>query len=314
MQDQKDNMRSRSELENARRNELRNDRRMSRGYRSRHIAIMPVALLVSSIGMTLAAAPVFGQGKLTVARELVEQISKKFTKEVAEEGADRLATRVQPLLAKLGTEGSDAISRVGPRAVTLMEEAGEESVVVARMLARHGDDAIWAVQNPARRSLIASLGDEAGESLMRHGTIAEKVLAQSGKSSVAALNRVSAQGGRRLAILADDPSTRSLATNADVLAIIGKYGDRAMDFVWRNKLALLTGTTLAAFIANPEPFLDGAIQLTEVAGKEIAKPLAEEIGKRTEWTIVMLAAVAVAGLLIWIKWPSRRSHVEPSKT
>ena len=314
MQDQQDNMRSRNELKNARRNDRRNDRRMSRGYRSRHIAIMPVALLVSLIGMTLAAAPVFGQGKLTVARELVEQISKKFTKEVAEEGADRLATRVQPLLAKLGTEGSDAISRVGPRAVTLMEEAGEESVVVARMLARHGDDAIWAVQNPARRSLIASLGDEAGESLMRHGTIAEKVLAQSGKSSVAALNRVSAQGGRRLAILADDPSTRSLATNADVLAIIGKYGDRAMDFVWRNKLALLTGTTLAAFIANPEPFLDGAIQLTEVAGKEIAKPLAEEIGKRTEWTMVMLAAVAVAGLLIWIKWPSRRTHVEPSKT
>ncbi|MBM3963509.1 MAG: hypothetical protein FJ308_00345 [Planctomycetes bacterium] len=274
---------------------------------------IPAAILAAWIGITVSIETAYGQGKITVARELVEQISKKFTKEVAEEGADRLATRLQPLLAKFGTEGSEAITRVGPRAVTLLEEAGEESVVVARMLARHGDDALWAVQNPARRSLIANLGDDAGVSLMRHGTIAENVLAQSGKPSVAALNRLSAQGGRRLAILAEDPSTRSLATNTDVLAIIGKYGDRAMDFVWRNKLALLTGTTLAAFVANPEPFLDGAIQVAEVASTQIAKPIAEEIGKRTEWTWVLIAATAVAGFLVWLKWPKDRTPVAPSK-
>ena len=315
MQDQQNNMHRRSGH--------RSNHQTSRSIGDRPIAVMPVAILPVAIlpvaiitvwmGISISAAPVYGQGKLSVARELVEQISKKFTKEVAEEGADRLATRVQPLLAKLGTEGSEAITRVGPRAVTLMEEAGEESVVVARMLARHGDDAIWAVQNPARRSLIANLGDDAGVSLMRHGTIAEKVLAQSGKPSVAALNQLTAQGGRRLAILAEDPSTRSLATNTDVLAILGKYGDRAMDFVWRNKLALLTGTTLAAFVANPEPFLDGAIQVAEVASSQIAKPIAEEIGKRTEWTWVLITAVAIAGVLVWLKWPKRRNPVKTSK-
>jgi|GEM_PF-732017 len=293
-----------------------NHRKCHRQYRSlgsQQMRSIPAAILAAWIGITVSIETAYGQGKITVARELVEQISKKFTKEVAEEGADRLATRLQPLLAKFGTEGSEAITRVGPRAVTLLEEAGEESVVVARMLARHGDDALWAVQNPARRSLIANLGDDAGVSLMRHGTIAENVLAQSGKPSVAALNRLSAQGGRRLAILAEDPSTRSLATNTDVLAIIGKYGDRAMDFVWRNKLALLTGTTLAAFVANPEPFLDGAIQVAEVASTQIAKPIAEEIGKRTEWTWVLIAATAVAGFLVWLKWPKDRTPVAPSK-
>ena len=90
------------------------------------VAIIPVAIITAWMGISISAAPVYGQGKLSVARELVEQISKKFTKEVAEEGADRLATRVQPLLAKLGTEGSEAITRVGPRAVTLMEEARAE--------------------------------------------------------------------------------------------------------------------------------------------------------------------------------------------
>lgn len=305
MQDQQSDLCRRSNHPNCHR------RRRSLG--SLQMRIMPAAILAAWMGITVSMETAYGQGKITVARELVEQISKKFTKEVAEEGADRLATRVQPLLAKLGTEGSEAITRVGPRAVTLLEEAGEESVVVARMLARHGDDALWAVQNPARRSLIANLGDDAGVSLMRHGTIAEKVLAQSGKPSVAALNQLSAQGGRRLAILAEDPSTRSLATNSDVLAIIGKYGDRAMDFVWRNKLALLTGTTLAAFIANPEPFLDGAIQVAEVASTQIAKPIAEEIGKRTEWTWVLIAATAVAGFLVWLKWPKGRTPIATSK-
>lgn len=255
-------------------------------------------------------ASALGQGKVGLARELVEQLSRTFAKEVADEGAEKLTSRVTSVLAKVGDEGSEAISKVGPRAVRLIEEAGEDSVKTAKLLAKYGDEAVWAVDDPARRALITKFGDDAGEALVRHGSIAEKVLVQTGEPAVAALKSLSAQNGRRLAMLSEDTATQGLAKNPDLLAVVGKFGDRGMDFIWRNKGALAAGTALAVFVANPEPFLDGTMDLAEIAASQVAKPLVEQIGLRTQWTPVLMTIAAIVGLLVWYKWP--RSHVQRS--
>jgi hypothetical protein len=246
------------------------------------------------------------QGKVGLARELVEQLSRTFAKEVADEGAEKLTRRVTSVLAKVGDEGSEAISKVGPRAVRLIEEAGEDSVKTARLLAKYGDEAVWAVDDPARRALITKFGDDAGEALVRHGSIAEKVLVQTGEPAVAAFKSLSAQNGRRLAMLSEETATQSLAKSPDLLAVVGKYGDRGMDFIWRNKGALAAGTALAVFVANPEPFLDGTMDLAEIAASQVAKPLVEQIGLRTQWTPVLITIAAILGLLVWYKWPRSR--------
>lgn len=246
------------------------------------------------------------QGKVGLARELVEQLSRTFAKEVADEGAEKLTSRVTSVLAKVGDEGSEAISKVGPRAVRLIEEAGEDSVKTAKLLAKYGDDAVWAVDDPARRALITKFGDDAGEVLVRHGSIAEKVLVQTGEPAVAALKNLSAQNGRRLAMLSEETATQGLAKNPDLLAVVGKFGDRGMDFIWRNKGALAAGTALAVFVANPEPFLEGTMDLAEIAASQVAKPLVEQIGLRTQWTPVLVTIAAIIGLLVWFKWPRSR--------
>ncbi|MFM8402757.1 MAG: hypothetical protein ACKOAH_33435, partial [Pirellula sp.] len=68
----------------------------------------------------------------------------------------------------------------------------------------------------------------------------------------------------------------------DLLGVVGRYGDRAMDFIWRNKLTLAGGTALAAFVANPEPFLDGTRELVEKSvdslASNVGKPIAEQMG------------------------------------
>ena len=43
----------------------------------------------------------------------------------------------------------------------------------------------------------------------------------------------------------------------EVLGVIAKHGDGAADFLWRNKGTLAGGAALTAFLADPEPFLDG---------------------------------------------------------
>jgi hypothetical protein len=90
----------------------------------------------------------------------------------------------------------------------------------------------------------------------------------------------------------------------EVLAIIEKYGDKAMQFIWNHKGALAVAATLTAFLAEPEPFINGVKDITQA----VAKPLAEvpaiaaregtaEVARNTNWTIVFLAIIAALTLL-----------------
>src|SRR5947208_3262448 len=69
------------------------------------------------------------------------------------------------------------------------------------------------------------------------------------------------RGARRRAILAEDHTLATLGRTGDVLAVVGRHGDRALDFVWRHKGALAVGAVLAEFLADPAPFLDGTRRL-----------------------------------------------------
>jgi hypothetical protein len=158
--------------------------------------------------------------------------------------------------------------------------------------------------------MVREFGEEAGEALIKHGSVAEKLITQAGSPAVGAMKQLSGQSVRRMAMLADEPATATLAKNTDLLGVVGRYGDRAMDFVWRNKLTLAGGTALAAFVANPEPFLDGTRQLVENTVESVAsnvgKPIAEQLGDAKQWTWRILAISAM--LLLFWAWKTRGSN------
>jgi hypothetical protein len=65
-------------------------------------------------------------------------------------------------------------------------------------------------------------------------------------------------------------------------------------------------------LADPKPFIEGTKDLVEIVGETAVQPLAEapkelatEAAKRTNWTVVGLAAIVVTGLLLgarmWLK-------------
>ena len=61
----------------------------------------------------------------------------------------------------------------------------------------------------------------------------------------------------------------------ELLAVIERHGDRAMDFVWRHKGALTISTLLATFLAEPEVFLGGGRELMSEAAQELTQPQVE---------------------------------------
>ncbi len=263
-------------------------------------------MIILTVG--LAATPVQAGVSSKVVKEAIEWMSRKFGKEVAEEGVERLSTRVTRLAAKHGDDlVSQAFRKVGPRAGKIATEAGGQADVALRLLARHGDDALAVASKASARQLVGQFGDDAATALVRHGSVGESVVGQFAEQGAKAMAQVTAQNGRRLAMLAQDG-----ALSPPLLDVVAKYGDRACQFIWANKGSLLVGATLATFVANPEPYLDGTVHLTEVVAErviapvlsEVAAPLAElpmavavEAARGVNWTVLGCLSLALGTIM-----------------
>lgn len=237
-------------------------------------------------------------------RETAEFVMKKFGKEVAGETVETMTKKTSGLVLKYGDEAVDAVKAGGPRIFRYIEEAGSNGELVVKLMAKRGDDAVWVVQKKNRLALFARYGDDAAEAMIKHKEIVEPVIESFGKPAAAALNNVSAQNARRLAIMSGDGELARIGRSDELLGVIGKYGDAAMNFIWKNKGALATATVLAAFLADPEPFING--------GKDLAGVLAEKVGepiiRNTNWTLVIIVFGTLALLYVGLPrlWRARR--------
>jgi len=246
---------------------------------------------------------------------------RKFGKEVAHEGMDTLARKIETLAIKHGDEAFLAVRKIGPRTFRLVEEAGEHGLQSVKLMAKYGDEALWVVAKPNRMAIFLKFGDNAAEAMMRHGEIAEPLLHSIGKPSAGAHKAVSSQNGRRLAILAQDGQLATIGRTPELLDAIARYGDRAMDFVWRHKGALTVTAALTAFLANPEPFLDGAADVTKIVAENTVKPIADvpgqvasEAAKQTNWTVAVVSALCVIGMLAALRtWLKHRNGLAKVK-
>jgi hypothetical protein len=262
--------------------------------------------LITSLAMSL---PARAGVSTAVIRELTEFVSKKFGKEVAEEGSEVVSRGIERAVAAGGDDAVKAIRTLGPRAIQLIDSAGDEAVQASRLLAQFGDEAVWVVGNASRRTLAAKLGDEAAEAMIKHGAAAEKVLELGGKAAANAAKNLSTREGRQLAMLAGDEATSKLVSNEALMNTVAKFGDKGMEFVWKNKGVLTAATVLAVFVADPEPFIEGTKSLAEVAAQTAVEPIAKGIAGNTNWTltIVLLAGCLACYLLIkqWILKPRK---------
>jgi len=219
-------------------------------------------------------------------QETTEYLTKKFGREVAEEGAERLAGRLTTAVARHGDELVSAVRKVGPKAIGLVDEAGENAPTVIRLLNRYGDDAARVLSRPKGLALVSRFGDDAASVMVRHQGVAEPVLERLGQPAIQALGAVGPQNGRRLAMMAGDLAAGDRAP--ELLGVIARHGDRAMDFVWKHKAVLAGGAALAAFLSNPEPYLDGTADIAR-AGIEGVSQIADTVAENAVKPAVIAA-------------------------
>jgi hypothetical protein len=163
------------------------------------------------------------------------------------------------------------------------------------------------VKDPDRLSLFAKHGDEAAEAMIKHKEIAQPLIRSFDAPAAKALNALDGRNARRLAIMADEGELARIGRTEQLLGVISRFGDRGMDFVWRNKGALAVAAALTAFLAEPAPFIEGTKDLAAIVGQEVARPLVQEAGGSANWTLLGVAAILIAGCYFSLRMVVRRA-------
>ncbi len=261
------------------------------------------------IALSFALGPMLAQKGIagvasTAVRETTDVVMRKFGKEVAEESAEAVSKRVAEAGAKFGTEGLEAMGKVGPRAFgKITVEAGEHASEAVKLTAKYGEQAVWVISKPRGLAVFVKHGEEAATAMMKHPGVAEGAVERLGVPAARALNSVGGAEARRLGMMIEDGAIKAGEQSAGLLGVVEKYGDKAMEFIWKHKGPLAVGATLAAFLHDPEPFIQGITDLIAA----VVKPVGVEIAKRTNWTPVMIVGLAMCALfLVFRMWLATR--------
>ncbi|GIW94418.1 MAG: hypothetical protein KatS3mg110_2459 [Pirellulaceae bacterium] len=206
------------------------------------------------------------------ASELLEAVARYFGKQTAEEGAEALA-RVGG--RKLAEEAAERLVR----------EAGEESLErLTRMAARHGPDALLAVRNTAKPSLVLRWVDELGDDQL----------------AKQALRRLSAgQQGQRLARLAETHGAAVLRAEAAhpgvALRVVEHLGDDGLRLAQRldNQQLRLVAPHVEDIARLPPEQRQGVLRLLYDDTKRMVEFIGRFVEKNPGKTLFTLGTVTV---------------------
>lgn len=247
--------------------------------------IMAVIVAAALIFPTLAIA---GPAATTI-REAAEFIIGKFGKGAAGQTVEEVAEATAKAVAKHGDEALPLLRNSGHSGFAALKESGERAHDVLKLYARKGDEAIWVISQPKKLAIFIKHGDSAADALLKHPGIADNLIGRYGDDAVGALNGISRQSAQRLNMLAEDGVLSATQRSGELLPIIRKYGDEAMDFIWKNKGSLAVASVLTTFLADPQAYISGAKNL-------VVDPILGPIAKGTNWTLILGGILAVVFL------------------
>lgn len=230
----------------------------------------------------------------TAIRDTAEFIAAKFPKSLGGKTVDQIAESTAKAVSRNGEGVLPMLKLTGPAGFKYLEDAGEKAPDVIKLFVRKGNEAIWIVSKPKKLAIFLRHGDSAADALIKHPGIADSLITRFGDDAAGALNSLSRQNAQRLAIVANDGVLSASARSAELLPVIRQYGDSAMEFIWRNKGALIVTAVLATFLNDPQPYIQGLKDL-------IVDPIARPIAENTNWTLI----ISVGLLIIFLPFVTR---------
>lgn len=267
-----------------------------------NIATTPVRVAIVMLILLSLSADSATAGMLRPFKQVVSSLFNRGRRETGKQSGTLNKSRAQA--GRSHAENATQVSRKqSPITLEIVENSGRSTQDVSRLRAKYGDEALWVIQRPRELAIFYRHGDAAIPAMLKKRTLATALIEKYGLPAAKAMQSLNGQNARRLAMLSRDGNLLAGKQSVPLLNVVSSYGDRAMEFVWHNKGALAVSAVLVAFLAEPEPFLDGARDLTGDLARRAATPLvdsvaqgckqvAADIARRTNWTLLLLAVIA----------------------
>jgi hypothetical protein len=237
------------------------------------------------------------------AKELVEWL---FKTEARKNLPKNLLPRVENLMTKHGISALQAIKKAGPSAITILERDGSRVMLDALKLGGR-NFANEALTSPALiRKVLKKCGPEAAEVIAKHPGAGARFLFRVGPKGIPVAKSLSRKALEDMVGLSDDIYKSGYAPG--FWKVLGKYGDRASDFIWRNKGAIFVAAVAASFIRDPEAYLSGARKIGQSVAEGVGRGLSGSVGS-FPWGIAVPGLVLVLAMACYLKFFWRRRRV-----
>lgn len=243
-------------------------------------------LLAGALLAAILLAPSFASAGVasTAAEGVGTAVFGKFGKGLAGSTADEIALATEKIVTRHGTDALPLLKNAGHDGFRALNDAGENAPKIVRLYTKQGDEALWVILDPRRQAIFLKHGDSAAVALSKHPGIADGLIERFGDDGVAILQTSSRQSAQRFAMLADEGVLSATGRSAELLPVLRRYGDPAMDFVWQNKGALAVTSVLATFLLDPQAYISGA--------KDLLVPVIESVN----WTLIAIVLLAIGFL------------------
>ena len=250
----------------------------------------PVASILALVFIGWTLSWTAGAGPTSAAlRETADYILSKFGRGVAGQTAQEVENTTAQVVARYGDDVLPLVKATGHQGFAALEQAAVQAPDVIKLYARKGDEAVWLISEPKKLTIFLKHGDAAADALIKHPGLADDLIEQFGGGAAAALNNVSKQSAQRLGIVAEGGLLAANPRSSELLSVVSRYGDAAMDFIWKNKGALAVTAALGTFLADPQSYISGVKQL-------IVDPVIAPIVGNTNWTLIIASVLAVVFL------------------
>ncbi len=270
--------------------------------------IMPLL----SVCLELMAVTASGS-VLTISGKALREAVEASLKRAPSKGMARLMSEspesIARVMSRYGDDGIRALDQFGrPAMKVLLDNPDDVGRSALRMFGRHGDDAVRMAQHPGGLRVLATESDTMFSAMVKTRNQGYPILSRYGERGATALNNLS-PGQRRQLIHLDQAKHFSASDFEKLLEVAGRYGNRGLEFVWQNKGALLVAGTAVAFWSDPEPYINGVMQLGAGRGTGVPEPV-----KRINMTAVVLSIIGLFGARMAIRewWRYRRENAQLS--
>ena len=263
------------------------------------IRVLVTLAVLAVPGMLLA------EGKITLAKKAVTETVEYAMKRFGYKGlSGPLVQKTEALVAKYGDDVLSVTKKMGPDALETMEKLGPDAAKYIKLVMKNEKEAIYIISSPKRLRIYINHGDDALTAMTKYRGIMDDAIETFGGSMAKASLKVDKGGAIQLAKMAQNGELAKIGRTEELLAVVGKYGQKGMDFIWNNKGSLMAASTLAAFLNNPQPFIDGTTT--------VLKPIPEALGKipqiaasKIDWTLVTLSGMGCLATMWFYKQWSR---------